>query len=318
MLLARHSLPGAVAGGSPAGPDPASLPGSPWSPDPTLLVAFALAAVLYAVGWRRLDRQGRGRARLPAWRGWCYAAGLATLALALLSPIHIYGEFLFSVHMVQHLLLTLVAPPLLWLGAPLLPILWGLPRSLRLGLGRLFAPGQPVQRVFHTLTSPLVAMALYMVTLALWHLPALYDAAQGRALAHDLEHLMFLATALLYWWPLVHPTGGRPRLRPGFTLLYLLPPMIEGDLIGALLSFAQRPLYATYQAAPRVSSLSPVADQQLGGLIMWVGGGLFWLGALAVVFFVESGGAAAAARRSPWQAGAGAPAGHVRAGASGR
>ncbi len=201
--------------------------------------------------------------------------------------------------MVQHLLLTLVAPPLLWLGAPFLPWLSALPRRLCRALGRLFAAGRPLRRLSDTLTAPLVAMPLHMLTVALWHLPAWYDAAQGRTPVHDLEHLMFFGTALLYWWPLVHPSGGRPRLKPGFGVLYVVPPMVEGDLIGALLSFAQQPLYTTYLAAPRIAGLSVLADQQLGGLVMWVGGGLFWLGALAVVFFREAGGGAPAPVRGP-------------------
>jgi putative membrane protein len=267
---------------------PVNPESGPLSLEPLLLTALVVSAGLYAAGWRRLRRRGRGRATPAPWRAGCYAAGLAAIALAAFSPVAVYGERLFAMHMVQHLLLTMVAPPLLWLGAPLVPSLWGLPRSLRRGLGRCFTPAHPVRRVFGLLARPVVASLLYLSTLALWHVPALYDAAAGPTLVHDLEHALFLGTALLYWWLVVHPTGGRRPLGYGATLLYLVPPMLEGDLIGALLSFAQSPLYASYAARPHADPLSVVADQQLGGLVMWVGGGLFWLVPMGVAFFLAS------------------------------
>jgi putative membrane protein len=267
----------------PVAPEAAPLP-----LDAILFAGLAASAGLYAAGSWRLRRRGRGRAAPAPWRAACYAAGLAAIALAAFSPIAAYSERLFSAHMVQHLLLAMVAPPLLWLGAPLVPSLWGLPRSFRRGLGRLFTSGHPVRRAFGLLARPAVAGLLYVSNLALWHVPALYDAAQGPTLVHDLEHALFLGTALLYWWPVIHPTGGRRPLGYGATLLYLVPPMLEGDLIGALLSFAQSPLYATYAALPGADAQSVVADQRLGGLVMWVGGGLFWLAPMAVAFFLAS------------------------------
>ncbi len=248
-----------------------------WSWEPSIVLALLLAAALYTAGWRQLARRGRGRAAPALWRAWCYAVGLAVIALALLSPIATYVSLFFFMHMIQHLLLIMVAPPLLWLGAPLLPVLWGLPADLRRGVGRLFARGHPVRRVFHVLTHPLVACGLYLVVVAFWHLPTFYDAAQGRTLVHDLEHLTFLGTGLLYWWPIVHPAGGRRRLGYFAAIVYLFPPLLEGNLIGALLTFATQPVYATYQRVPRIWGLSVLDDQQLGGLIMWVPAGMMWL-----------------------------------------
>ncbi len=265
-------------------PQPGSL-----SLPPAVLAGLALAAGLYAVGWHRLGRRGRGRARPAAWRAGCYAAGLAALAAATLPPIASDGERLFFVHMIQHLLLAMLAPPLLWLGAPLVPSLWGAPRGLRRRVGRLLVARHPVRRTFRLLTQPGVASVLYLSTLAGWHLPALYDAAQGPTLTHDLEHAAFLGTALLYWWPVIYPIGGRRPLPYGATLLYLVPPMLVGDLIGAVLTFAQWPLYAAYAFVGRADASSAVADQQLGGLIMWIGGGLLWLVAMGVTFFLASG-----------------------------
>lgn len=199
------------------------------------------------------------------------------MALALLSPIAVYSERLFFMHMVQHLLLLLIAPPLLWLGTPLLPSLWGLPGVARRRVGRLLAPGGALTRTGHAFTSPWVAAVAYIGTIAVWHLPRFYDAAQGRTLTHDLEHLMFLGTALLYWWPVIHPAGGRRRLGYVAAIPYLLPPFLEGMLIGALITFADRPLYRTYAAMEPTWGFSTLDDQQLGGLIMWVPGGMLFL-----------------------------------------
>ncbi|HEX7128270.1 MAG TPA: cytochrome c oxidase assembly protein [Thermodesulfobacteriota bacterium] len=261
---------------------------APLSLEPVLALGLSLSAALYVAGWRRLGRRGRGRASPAAWRAGCYAGGLAALGLAVVSPIASAGERFFSAHMVQHLLLAVVAPPLLWLGAPMVPILWGLPGPLRRATGRLFVARRPAGRLLRLLARPGVASLLYITNLALWHLPAFYDAAQGPALVHDLEHALLLGTALAYWWPVIHPTGGRRPLGYGPALLYLVPPMVEGDVIGALLSFAQVPLYATYAAIAGADLEAVVADQRAGGLVMWVGGGLFWLVPMSVVFFLAS------------------------------
>lgn len=256
-----------------------------WSWESDVLAGLAIAAGLYVYGWQRLRRRDRGRLVSPAWRTWCYGGGLAALGLAFLSPIALYSSLFFCMHMVQHLLLVMVIPPLLWLGAPLVPTLWALPRELRRGIGWLFVPGHPVRRLFETLTRPVVATLLHLAAVGLWHVPVLYDAAQGRTAIHDLEHLLFLGTALLYWWSVLHPVRSR-RLSGGLAILYFLAPMIEGELIGALLTFAGEPIYATYRAVPRVWGLSALDDQRLGGLIMWVGGGLFWFAAISAAFLL--------------------------------
>lgn len=146
---------------------------------------------------------------------------MLALFLAVLSPIGVYGERFFFMHMIQHLLLLLIAPPLLLLGAPLVPSLWGLPTGARQAVGRHLAPSCPLARLGHVVTQPLVAVAAYVVTIALWHVPVVFDAAQGPTLVHDLQHMMFFGTALLYWWPIIHPAGGRRRL--SYTLYPLSP-----------------------------------------------------------------------------------------------
>lgn len=216
----------------------------------------------------------------------CFGLGLAALTVALLSPIAVVTGLLFSMHMVQHVLLTVIAPLLILLGAPQLTCLWGLPGDLRGGVGTLLRPTGPLHRMFHILTHPLVAAPLFFATVAIWHVPSLYDAAQGRTFAHDLEHLLFMTTAFMYWWPVIHPTGGRRRLSHGAALLSLFVASIEGTFIGALLTFARSSLYSTYQRVPRASSLTALEDQQLAGLIMWIPGGLLFLAAAVGSFIV--------------------------------
>ncbi len=256
-----------------------------WSWEPTILVGLGLALGLYTIGWRRLQQRGRGRVGLPAWRAWCFVAGLLTVGVALLSPIGVYGGLFFFLHMTQHVLLILVAAPLLWLGMPLLPWLWALPKGLRHGVGRLLTPRHPVRRLFDRITRPGFALAVHLATVAIWHVPAFYDMAQGRTLVHDVQHVTFFGTALLFWWPVAPPIG-RPSLAGGAAILYLVPPMLEGKLLGALITFAPQPLYDTYQLVPRVWDLSVLEDQQLSGIVMWIGGALLFFLAMIVLFLL--------------------------------
>jgi cytochrome c oxidase assembly factor CtaG len=245
-----------------------------WSWEPGLSFLLALAIGFYGAGWRRLRQR---RTRFPSWRAWCFAGGMLTMILALFSPIATLDGVLFSAHMVQHLLLIQVGVPLLLLGSPLLPILWAFPLSRRRAIGRIFVAGHAVHRIFYRLTSPPLAAALHLGVLALWHQPSFYDAAQGATLIHQLEHTTFLGTALLYWWVIIHPSGGRRRLGYAAAILYVIPLLLLENLIGALLTFANQPLYATYRTGPGLWGFSPLDDQQLAGLIMWVPGGLLLL-----------------------------------------
>ena len=262
-----------------------------WVWEPQLIIGLAIPLALYAFGWYRLQRRGPRGLILPAWRAWAFVGGVATLALALLSPISAYADVRFSMHMTQHLLLLMIAPPLLLLGAPLIPTLWALPGSARRSLGQFLAPRHPLHRVFSALAHPFVAVGAYVATIAVWHIPRLYDVAQGQTLTHDVQHMMFLGVALLYWWPIVHPTGGRRQLSYALAIPYLLPPFVEGIVIGALVTLSSAPIYDTYQVSPDVWGLSTLEDQQLAGLIMWVPGGmmflipLFWL--LTIVLRAE-------------------------------
>lgn len=248
-----------------------------WSFELEVVVGLLLAAGLYALGWRRLRRRGRGGRALRPWRAWCFGGGLVTVAVALLSPIATFDSLFMFMHMIQHLLLVMIAAPLIWLGAPLLPMLWAFSRPTRRRIGRLMHPRSRVHQAFHFLTRPSIALPILVLTIIAWHYPPFYDAAQGRTLIHDLEHATFFAAALLFYWPLIQPTGGKRRLTYAAGIIYLFPAKITGFVVGATLSMAQTPWYRTYIDAPRLWGLSALADQQLAGLIMWIFGGLLYI-----------------------------------------
>lgn len=245
----------------------ALLPGQlarAWSADPAIAGPLALAAALYARGtvvlWARAGTaHGLRRRDVVA-----FAAGWTVLALALLSPLHELSETLFSAHMVQHELLMAVAAPLIVLGRPLVAFLWSMPASWRRRAARAAGSGRPAA-AWRALARPSVAWLAYALATWGWHAPRLYDAALASAPIHALQHATFLATALFFWWALLHGA----RHRHGAAVLYLFATAVHTTALGAILALSARPLYPAY-ASTAAWGLSPLEDQQLAGLIMWV------------------------------------------------
>jgi cytochrome c oxidase assembly factor CtaG len=245
-----------------------------WPFDPWLLAALLLTAGVYLRGWLVLRRGPR------RWHGGHPAAflgGLAAIYLALASPIEPFADLLLQVHMVQHLLLMMVAPPLLWLGAPLFPMLRGLPRSGRIFWVVPLLSAPPLRRLFGRLTHPLAALVLFVAATWLWHAPPVYDLALRSSAWHYLEHVCFLSTALLFWYPVIRPYP----VRPLWSAWLLLPVLFLADLsntaLAALLTFSDRLLYTYYAEVPRLAGLSPLDDQAAAGVIMWVPGSAAFL-----------------------------------------
>lgn len=248
---------------------------SAWSLEPLVLLVIGLSAALYARGVRRLwGRAGVGRG-IPRWRAYCFAAGLAALFVALVSPLDALGGVLFSAHMVQHEVLMLVAAPLLVLGLPLIPFLWALPLRGRRRLGR-WAKIPPVRGTFQALTHPATAWILYAAALWVWHAPALYQATLRSEWVHVAQHASFTGSALLFWWVLFHPARLRRR-EYGTSVIYVFTTAVHGSLLGALLTFARTPWYPAYAPSTPAWGLSPLDDQQIGGLIMWIPPGFLYL-----------------------------------------
>ena len=247
-----------------------------WSWEPAVVLGLAAAALIYSLGIARLWKEaGRGRS-VGLWRAGCLAAGLLTLGLALLSPLDSLAETLFSAHMVQHLLLMLVAPPLLVLGAPSRVALWSFPFHTRRSAGLWWHQRREFRRILARFSSPAVAWVLAVVILLLWHVPGWYQAALSSESLHAAEHLSFLLTGYLFWWVLLRPDGRRRLNRPA-SVLYLFAAALPSGLLGALLTFAGRPLYPAQSLGAPLWGLTPLEDQQLAGLIMWMPGGLIYL-----------------------------------------
>ena len=185
--------------------------------------------------------------------------------------------------MIQHLLLMMVVPPLLLLGAPILPLLRGLPRPvLQHGLGPFFA-STALQRLGRFLTHPLVCLLAFTVSNVAWHVPGLYELALQSEFWHDVQHVCFLGTGLLFWWPVVQPWPSRLRW-PRWTMIpYLLFADIQNTALSAFLIFSERVLYPTYAAVPRLWGISALDDQAAAGAIMWVPGSVIFLVPVAVI-----------------------------------
>ena len=233
-----------------------------------VVLGAGLVALAYAIAWTRGPRTGP---RKPA----LFLGGLLVLLVALNGPLHDLSDYyLFSAHMVQHLLLTLVVPPLLLAGTPawMADVLIG-------GLRRQHLGGALV------VTRPVPALGLYAVTLVGWHLPGPYGMALDEHGWHVVEHLVLIATACLAWWPVLSPSALRPRLHYGAQILYLFAFGMPMTVVATMITGAERMLYPFYAAAPRVVPLTALADQRLGGVIMWVPAGLIPLIAFSVVFF---------------------------------
>lgn len=276
-----------------------------WDWRPMVLLFAGAPAVLYARGWWQLRRTPRTRGAAPGWRLAAYLLGLASVVLALCSPLELLAEVSFTAHMIQHQLLLMVAPPLLLLAAPFPLILWALPPRLRRRLGGLVSHPGPVRRALRTLTRMPVAGTLYTVTLWGWHHPLAYETALRHPLLHDLEHLTFFGTAVLFWWPIVNPA---PRLHHlssgvmyGARIGYLILATGQNTLLGAVLGLAERVLYPSYAAAPRLLvDWGPIDDQAFGGGVMWSGSHMFLVAVLILLHrAMDAEGRRAGARPRP-------------------
>ena len=254
---------------------PEEAVGSVWThwhahPDVLLGLAAIQAAYLMGVGPIR-ERLGLADS-VDSRQVATFTAGVMVIFVALLSPIHELSDgFLFSAHMVQHVLLTLVAPPLLILGAPE----WLIRPMLR--------PNWAF-RLSRLATHPAFAFAAFTIIFSVWHIPSLYNVSVTNHGVHIGEHLLFMGSAVLMWWPVVSLMPELPRLSAPLQILYLFLLSIAQIVVFAPITFSKEPLYQWYVDAPRIWNLSPLADQQIGGIIMKMGGGAIFLVVIIVAF----------------------------------
>jgi putative membrane protein len=265
-----HAVPGS-AGPPPLGPG--GFDWTTWQADPSVVAGLGALGVGYlaATLWRQ--RLHPDVAVEPVKMA-SFAGALLVLVGALTGPLHDLSDYyLFSAHMVQHMLLIFAMPPLLlygtpgWMLRPLLRDAW-------------------VARLGRRLTRPIAAFAIFNVTLVAWHLPPLYNLAMEHHPVHIVAHLMIMPASLILWWPVLSPVAELPRAPYPVQLLYLFVVGLPMVLVAIIIAMADRVLYPFYATAPRVfEQLPPLADQSLGGLIMWIPGGLVFLIAISVVFF---------------------------------
>ena len=277
VLLALARPASVVAHGADA-PAP-TLPGVlfEWSFDPLVVAGIAVAALVFGWAARRVRDRHTANPH-PVYRSWLFMGGLVAIGLALVSPVEAYEGQLFSVHMVQHMLLELVAAPLLLAGAP---ITLALRASSPTWRRRLLAVLR--SRIVHVVSFPIVAWLLFAGVNWGWHFSTLYDQALENDLLHYVQHASFLGAALLFWWPVIGADPSPWRLPHPVRLLYLFLAMPQNSFLGVALMSASTVLYPHYVTNLREWGPAPLEDQQLGGVIMWVVGDVVFLAGMAVV-----------------------------------
>ncbi|MBO9560263.1 MAG: cytochrome c oxidase assembly protein [Caulobacter sp.] len=286
MLAMKRLLPLLLVPLAIAGPAAAHGVGPPhvepgWTLDPAVTIPLAVSLVLYALGAGRLLARG-GPGRPTRVRGaLLFTGGWLALAGAVVSPLHELGERSFAAHMVEHELLMLVAAPLLVLARPLSVMLWAFPGMARKGLGAASRDGV-VRGAWRRLTESWTATLLQITALWIWHAPALFDRALDHPAWHLAQHLSFLITALLFWSAMFEAKRGERAL--GGPVLCLFTTSVVGGALGALMALSQSPWFARYaELGMAPFGLTPVEDQQLAGLLMWIPGGLVHAGAALVL-----------------------------------
>ncbi|NLG70911.1 MAG: cytochrome c oxidase assembly protein [Chloroflexi bacterium] len=271
LLLATTGTAAAHPGQPPA---PHDLPEA-WNWDPVILSGLILTGFAYARGLRSYWlRSESGRSTLRR-RALAFSTGWLALFTALVSPLDTLSSALFSAHMAQHILLMQVAAPLLVLGLSPAILAWCVPRSWRFVLTRSHS-FTGLQALWKLLSHPLVAWTLHVLALWVWHTPGLYQAALVNENLHALEHISFLGSGLLYWWSLLYTTRGEQL---GVRLLSLFTMGLQSGLLGALLTFSPQTWYTGQSAAAASWGLTPLSDQQLAGVLMWMPAGLIYLAA---------------------------------------
>jgi putative membrane protein len=246
--------------------------GSVFGAEPWVLALLAISLLLYALGYLRLrDRSRAGRPQL-ARHALMFCGGWLALAIALVGPLDALGAQLFSAHMLQHELLMIVAAPLLVLGRPLAVWMWALPWRGALSA----AVRHPLVKLpWNFLTRPAMSWLVHAVALWTWHVPRFFEAALAHESIHAWQHASFLGSALLFWWSALGDGVERPA-RAG-AMLYLFSTMLHTGALGALLTWSSQPWYPVYAATVADHGYTLLEDQQLGGLIMWVPGGLAYV-----------------------------------------
>ena len=248
---------------------------SSWNLNPWLLFPALVIGLLYARGWRRQYKRAPDRFGFPQLVS--FYAGLITVLFALISPLDTFAGWLLTVHMIQHLLLMMVAPPLILYGNPYLPLLAGMPRRfLKDGMAPFLA-SVTLRKVGRFVTHPVFCWTAFVFTSIAWHTPPMYQLALSSPTWHAVEHFCFLTTALLFWSPIIQPYPLVPQMPRWTVIPYLFLADFQNTALSAFLMFYERVLYPAYETVPRITGMTALEDQAAAGAIMWVASSIFFL-----------------------------------------
>ena len=266
-----------------AHPDAADRLWSAWNFESSIVIPLLVSMVIYIVGTLKIwQHAGIGRG-IPMKRCVSFFSGILGLVIALMSPLDALSDELFSAHMVQHLILILVAaPPLVMSDFPV-AFLWALPRNWSQSFAFRWNQSRLLSRLWQLMNSPLFAWSTFAIAIWLWHAPKFFDAALQYEWIHVTEHIVFLITAMLFWWLLLKSTT-QTHVRFGMAVLYLFATILQSGILGALMTFSSRPWYPYYADQIMPWGLTPLHDQQIAGLIMWMPGGFIFT-ALTIGYF---------------------------------
>ena len=238
-----------------------------WTAPIPLTLTIIASAILYLRGWWHL--RSSAVSAIPGWRAASFLFGVFLVWLAIGSPLALLDEQLLTAHMLQHLLLMTIAPPLLWMGAPLLPMLHGLPQRFVQSVLGPFLRWPAVQEAGRALSQPTFCWLAAAAALVGWHIPAVFNMALQSEWLHVAEHVSFLAAGFLFWWPVIQPWPSVPIWPRWSILLYLFAATLPCDILSAYLTFCERVVYPAYLNAPRLFGLSVLKDQERAGALMW-------------------------------------------------
>lgn len=271
---------------------------SSWNWRIEIILVLSLAAFLYTRGWVRLRRRtkpqkrkhrgGQAYSLTAVWRLIFYLSGIVVTGIALMSPIDVLGGQLFFMHMIQHLLLIMIAPALLLTANPMAVTLWGLPCQVRKpvgnGLSFILNSDSKYRGWIRSATAPGIVWLLWVIVIVGWHDPQMYNWALVSEPVHDLEHITFFAVSMLYWW---HITGAGPRIHKQFSLLgriaFVILAIPPNMLTGIIIAFSPTPIYTYYLGVPRIWNIDIMSDQIWSGVIMWVPGSMMYIIAALVL-----------------------------------
>jgi putative membrane protein len=246
-----------------------------WSPPVFLTISIIVCAVIYTNGWVAI--RATRKTLFPIWRLAAFLSGLSVLWLAIGSPLDGFADLSLSTHMIEHLLLMSFVPPLLLLGLPAVPLLRGTPRRILVTLfGPLFRI-KSLKWLGHFLILPIVAWLAMNLAFLIWHIPAAYDFALEHERWHDFEHICFLGTSIMFWFPIIRPWPTMVSSLGWHLLPYLVGADLVNTALSAFLAFCDRPIYRYYLDQPNPFHISPLSDQRIGAVIMWVVGSMIFL-----------------------------------------